>query len=155
MPGLKQGDIITGWDGNAVAKFRDLPRLVAATEAGKAVDVAILREGKEMTLSVTTGSMPTPEKVASLPAKSAKEGLAGTGITVADLDPAARSRFGLDEAAKGALVRHVAPRQPGLDARRPGGRRDRARHLHPGRDRRRLPSRRWSRSARTAARRCC
>ena len=31
---------------------------------------------------------------------------------MADLDPAARSRFGLDEAAKGALVRHVAPDSP-------------------------------------------
>lgn len=110
--GLKQGDIIVRWDGAAVEKFRDLPRLVAGTKTGKAVELAILREGKEMTLSVTTGSMPTPEKVASLPAKPAKEGLAGTGITVADLDPAARSRFGLDEKAKGALVRHVAPDSP-------------------------------------------
>ena len=110
--GLKQGDIIVKWDGAAVEKFRDLPRLVAGTKTGKAVALAILREGKEMTLSVTTGSMPAPEKVASLPAKPAKEGLAGTGITVADLDPAARSRFGLDEKAKGALIRHVAPDSP-------------------------------------------
>ena len=110
--GLKQGDIIVKWDGATVEKFRDLPRLVAGTESGKAVELAILREGKEMKLSVTTGSMPTPEKVASLPAKPAREGLAGTGITVADLDPAARSRFGLDEKAKGALIRHVAPDSP-------------------------------------------
>ena len=107
--GLKQGDIITEWDGNAVAKFRDLPRLVAGTEVGKAVELGILRKGKAMTLSVTTGRMPTSEKVANLPAKPAKEGLAGTGITVADIDPAARNRFGLDEAARGALVRHVEP----------------------------------------------
>ena len=65
-----------------------------------------------MTLEVTTGLMPTAEKVASLPAKPVKEGLAGTGITVADIDPAARSRFGLAEAAKGALVRHVASDSP-------------------------------------------
>ena len=110
--GLKQGDIIVKWDGAAVEKFRDLPRLVAGTSQGKVVEVAILREGKKMTLPVTTGSMPTSEKVASAPAKPAKEGLAGTGITVADLDPAARSRFGVDEAASGALVRHVAPDSP-------------------------------------------
>ena len=110
--GLLQGDIITKWDGAAVAKFRDLPRLVAATKAGKVVDLAILREGKAMTLPVTTGLMPRSEKVASLPAKTARSGLAGTGITVADIDPAARSRFGLDEAAKGALVRHVDSDSP-------------------------------------------
>jgi len=110
--GLLQGDIIARWDGTAVAKFRDLPRLVAGTKSGKVVEVAILREGKEMTLSVTTGLMPTSQKVASLPAKPAKEGIAGTGITVADIDPAARSRFGLDKAAKGALVRHVDPDGP-------------------------------------------
>ncbi len=110
--GLQQGDIITGWDGAAVGKFRELPRLVAGTEAGKVVELAILREGKPMTLSVTTGLMPAAEKVASLPAKPAKEGLAGTGITVADIDPAARSRFGLGESAKGALVRHVESDSP-------------------------------------------
>ena len=110
--GLKQGDIITKWDGTAVEKFRDLPRLVAGTKAGKAVELAILREGKAMTLSVTTGLMPVAQKVASLPAKPAKSGLAGTGITVADIDPAARSRFGLDEAAKGALVRDVENDSP-------------------------------------------
>ena len=110
--GLLQGDIITKWDGAAVAKFRDLPRLVAATKTGKVVDLAILREGKAMTLPVTTGLMPRTGKVASLPAKTAKSGLAGTGITVADIDPAARSRFGLDEAAKGALVRHVDSDSP-------------------------------------------
>ena len=110
--GLLQGDIITKWDGAAVAKLRDLPRLVAATKTGKVVELAILREGKAMTLSVTTGLMPRTGKVASLPAKTAKSGLAGTGITVADIDPAARSRFGLDEAAKGALVRHVDSDSP-------------------------------------------
>ncbi|MDE0060590.1 MAG: Do family serine endopeptidase [Defluviicoccus sp.] len=110
--GLEQGDIITKWDGAAVEKFRDLPRLVAGTEAGKVVELAILREGKAMTLSVTTGLMPTAQKVASAPAKPAREGLAGTGITVADIDPAARSRFGLDEAASGALIRHVESDSP-------------------------------------------
>ncbi len=110
--GLKQGDIIAKWDGAAVEKFRDLPRLVAGTEAGKVVELAILREGKPMTLKVTTGLMPTAQKMASAPAKPAREGLAGTGITVADIDPAARSRFGLDEAAKGALIRHVESDSP-------------------------------------------
>ena len=91
------------------------------------------------------GLMPRSEKVASLPAKTARSGLAGTGITVADIDPAARSRFGLDEAAKGALVRHVDSDSPAWSRAGPRGRRDRAGHLHAGEVPPPTPSRRSSR----------
>ncbi len=111
--GLAQGDIVTAWGGVEIEKFRDLPRLVAATSSGKVVEVGILRNGKAMTLSVTIGQMPRTGQVASAKTMPAQDGLPGTGITVADIDPAARARFGLDEAAEGALVRHVEQDSPG------------------------------------------
>ena len=44
--GLASGDIILSWDGGAVERLRDLPRLVAATPAGQSVAVDLWRQVK-------------------------------------------------------------------------------------------------------------
>src|SRR6204780_3080033 len=45
--GLMAGDVIVKFDGKEVKESRDLPRLVASMAAGKQVEVAVLRSGKE------------------------------------------------------------------------------------------------------------
>ncbi|MBN1341096.1 MAG: PDZ domain-containing protein [Phycisphaerae bacterium] len=59
--GLRPGDILTEFDGHAVdARIReDLPlfnRLVLSTPIGKAIKVTAIREGKPMTLTLTTAA---------------------------------------------------------------------------------------------------
>ena len=44
--GIKQGDVITEYDGRKVNGSDDLPRLVAETTAGRDVPVTVVREGK-------------------------------------------------------------------------------------------------------------
>ena len=64
--GLEVGDVIVRFDGKEVKDSRDLPRIVASTSVGKAVDVAIVRKGQEMTKQVTLGRLEDTEKQASL-----------------------------------------------------------------------------------------
>jgi serine protease Do len=51
--GLKSGDVIVKFDGQPVEEVSELPRLVAAVQPGKTVDVVILRNGKKQTVHVT------------------------------------------------------------------------------------------------------
>ena len=54
--------MIVRFDGKEVKDSRDLPRIVASTPVGKAVDVAIVRKGKEETKQVTLGRLEDGEK---------------------------------------------------------------------------------------------
>jgi hypothetical protein len=51
--GLKPGDVITTLDGRWTASIHDVYAAAADAQPGRAADVVILRDGKEMTLSVT------------------------------------------------------------------------------------------------------
>src|SRR5690606_23637651 len=61
---IETGDVIIRFDGKDVHEMRDLPRVVAESPVGKAVDVVLLRDGKEMTVKVTLGRLEDGEKQA-------------------------------------------------------------------------------------------
>jgi serine protease Do len=110
--GLEAGDVVLAWDGQDVDEFKDLSRLVAATEAGETVQVALWRKGQEKSVSVVTGSLPEEAAVAALEDESHPEadGLekpAGTGLTLTDLSPEQRERFRLEADLEGALIVEV------------------------------------------------
>ena len=53
------GDVITAVDGQPVQTMDDLSSyLFLSTKAGQSVTLTILRQGKQMTLNVTTGTIP-------------------------------------------------------------------------------------------------
>ncbi|PKH25802.1 serine endoprotease DegQ [Enterobacterales bacterium CwR94] len=54
--GIKSGDIITSVEGRKITSFAELRAKIGTTAPGKAVQVGLLREGKEQTLSVTLDS---------------------------------------------------------------------------------------------------
>ncbi len=60
--GLRQGDVIRRFDGRPVDDSTHLPAAVAATPAGKQVAMTVLRDGKEVELTVTIGRMPGEER---------------------------------------------------------------------------------------------
>ena len=62
--GMLQGDVIVIFDGHEVEDVRDLVQTVGNTEVGKAVDVVVVRDGEQVTLSVTLG-LRDDEKLAS------------------------------------------------------------------------------------------
>ncbi|KQS72677.1 serine protease [Rhizobium sp. Leaf371] len=84
---IKTGDVITKFDGRDVAEMRDLPRVVAESPVGKAVDVIVIRDGKEMTVQVTLGRLEdadvanaeTPPSSDDAPADGGEDGNVGPG----------------------------------------------------------------------------
>lgn len=57
--GITEGDVIRRFGGIDIEDMRTLPRAVAEVSPGEAADVGIVRNGEQMTLSVTLGLLPT------------------------------------------------------------------------------------------------
>ena len=55
--GLKEGDVITEFDGKPVDNTEDLTRFVRRCEPGSEVQVKIMRQGKAQTIKVTIGKL--------------------------------------------------------------------------------------------------
>ena len=64
--GLMAGDVIVKFDGKEVKELRDLPRLVASMPVGREVEVVVIRNGKELTKTVTLGRLEDGEKKTAL-----------------------------------------------------------------------------------------
>jgi len=124
--GIKNGDVITGFDGKPVPDSRALPREVADTAAGKAVNVDVIRSGKKMTLHAVVAKLQDndddskPKAPAALTAKPATKPTR-LGLSLAPLDDAARSKYKLPKDASGVVVTNIDPVGPSADKNfRPG-----------------------------------
>jgi serine protease Do len=118
--GLKSGDVITAFNGNAVSDANELRNLVAATQPGTDAALTILREGREQQLKVTLG-----ELTASSDGGSRDEGEGGggeqseggkLGLIVVPLTPEIASRLHLPEDKQGLVVNGVDPSGPAAEA---------------------------------------
>jgi serine protease Do len=124
--GLRNGDLITGFDGKGVSDDRALPRIVADTPIGKTVNVDVLRKGKKQTLHIQVAKLAEdarPDKPAKAPPAPVKKQsrLAQLGLTLGALDDAARARFKIGAGVQGVLVTAVNPASPaGEKSIRPG-----------------------------------
>ncbi len=114
--GIKEGDVITEYDGRKVARSEDLPRLVAETPAGREVAVTVVRDGKPMRLQAKVAKLDEPDqKVASEAGEKGK-----LGVAVEPVTPAIAKELGLKE-AKGVVVKRVEEGGPASNAGiRPG-----------------------------------
>jgi len=85
--GLRTGDVILKFDGQAVRDSADLPPMVTQTEVGKRVPVEIMREGKRQTIDITLARRPENQAVArnsgggSVPDQRTNENYAVQGLT--------------------------------------------------------------------------
>ena len=114
--GIKPNDIITEVDGNKVTSSRELTAKAAALRVDDQVNVTLLRDGKENTVSLKVGRHPR-----TLAQKGETESGAetGYGIQVTDLTPELARRLNVD-AEHGAVVTGIEPgskaAQAGLEA---------------------------------------
>ena len=53
--GIEAGDIVVEFNGKPVETMRALPRLVADTPPGDAVEIVVMRDGEEVTLEIEVG----------------------------------------------------------------------------------------------------
>ena len=109
--GLKAGDVIVGFGGAAIKDVTDLQKRVAAVEPGRPTPLTVVRERKNVTLSVKVGEQPSDEE-----AMAAPEGRDDIlGLTVEPLTPETAQQNRLS-AKSGLLVTEVAPGSPGAAA---------------------------------------
>ncbi|MDH3637435.1 MAG: DegQ family serine endoprotease [Gammaproteobacteria bacterium] len=118
--GLKTGDVIVNYDGQAVKRMRDLPRLVADTPAKREVRVKVWRDGENRTVAITVDAAPQSEVVARA-ADSEATAKPRLGVTLSALTDDLRTRYRISSNAEGVLVVDVAPDSPaGKKGVRPG-----------------------------------
>jgi serine protease Do len=125
--GLMAGDVIVKFDGKEVKESRDLPRLVASMAVGRQVDVVVVRNGKEVTKTVTLGRLDDGEKKTAALANDKDDSLKTDAVTKAlgmefsALSDEARKTFKIKDSVKGVIVTAVNPGSAAAE-----------RGLHPG-----------------------
>lgn len=111
--GLKAGDIILRFDGKEVPDVRRLQRIVANTPVDRTVEVVVWRDEKEVTVAVHVGELEAYEELATA-ARGDEGGKGGkadqkktietVGLTLSTLTADLRTRYDLDEEAKGVMI---------------------------------------------------
>jgi serine protease Do len=105
--GLKQGDVITHYNGKAVADNNQLRNAVASTAPGTSVPVQILRNGKSETLQATVGELTAAKERSEGP--SAERGRGKYGMSVQPLTPEIAEGAGVPRGTQGLIVSDVDP----------------------------------------------
>ncbi len=123
--GLETGDVVVKFDGKDVKEPKDLSRAVAATAVGKAVDVLIIRKGKEETRKVTLGRLEDDKPVqASLKAAPEAEKPAtqkALGLDLTGLSKELRTKYKIKDSVKGVVVTGVDSGSDAADKRLSAG----------------------------------
>jgi serine protease Do len=113
--GVEAGDIITKFDGKAIEKSSDLPRLVGNTKPGTRSQVTVMRRGSSKDLAITVAEIedqPTRTAQRAQPERKPEPSGAGQplGLALADLTDAQKKELSVKggvriEAAEGAGAR--------------------------------------------------
>jgi serine protease Do len=111
--GIKESDIIKQFDHKPINNIRDLLNIVGQTEVGKRVKVVILRDKKELTLSVEVGER--PEDLEEL-SKKVEDKVAQNwrGLEVEEITSENRQHFRIEE-KKGVVIVGIEPDSPADD----------------------------------------
>ena len=102
--GIRQGDVIVAYQGQAVRDVGDFRNRVSLTPPGTRATVTILRDGKRRKLDVTLGKLDQTATAAAGPGHSADE----IGLTVQTLTPELARQFDV-EPGDGVVVTRVEP----------------------------------------------
>jgi len=110
--GLEPGDVVVKFDGKDVKEPKDLSRIVAGTAVGKAVDVLIIRKGKEETKQVTLGRLEDTDKPVQASIKTAPEAekpatQKALGLDLTGLSKDLRTKYKIKDSVKGVIVTGV------------------------------------------------
>lgn len=111
--GIEPGDVVITFDGKDIKEPKDLSRVVADTTVGKAVDVIIIRKGKEETKQVTLGRLDdgekaTPASVKTTPDAAEKPATQkALGLDITGLSKDMRSRYKIKDSVKGVVITSV------------------------------------------------
>jgi serine protease Do len=105
--GLKRGDLIIGLDGKPVADPVGLRNLVASLSPGTKIELKIMRESAEHTLSATLVELTDKTTASKTEIKNSLK-----GVTVQELTAGLREKLDIPENLNGVVVTSVAPDSP-------------------------------------------
>ena len=112
--GIKTGDVIIGYDGNAVDTPTTLRNLVADTPVGKEVEVKLIRDKRIMSIKVKIAEQ-TKQVVEASRQSETTQGSSNTmlsGLTVQNLTPQIAGQLNLPAQSPGVVVTDVDPSSP-------------------------------------------
>jgi serine protease Do len=125
--GIEPGDVVITFDGKDIKEPKDLSRVVADTAVGKAVDVVVIRKGKEETKQVTLGRLddgdkPVPASIKSQPDPADKPVTQkALGLDLTALSKDLRTRYKIKDSVKGVIITNVDTGSDAADKRLSAG----------------------------------
>ncbi len=117
--GIQKGDIILDVNGKPVAGANELRMTISMMSPGTSVKVNVLRNGRQLPMTVQLAELPNPQENASLGQSDQQNALAG--VSVDNLTPDAARQLNLPPSTSGVVVTDVDPSSPAADS-----------GLHPG-----------------------
>jgi len=109
--GIQNGDVIREYNGQTVPDSGSLISLVTQTDPGTVVTLAILRNGKPLSIKVTLGERPT--NLGTIAGQGqGPSGSALEGLSVQNLTPAIRDSLGIPSTVSGVVVSNLDPNSP-------------------------------------------
>jgi Do/DeqQ family serine protease len=105
--GVRRGDVIVAFNGEAVRDTNTLRNRVADAKPGSSAPLIVVRDGRERTLTVELDEAQAPRSAAQAAESEGEQ--ARLGVTVAPLTPELSARAGLPRDTKGLLVQAVDP----------------------------------------------
>ncbi|MEP4704817.1 MAG: Do family serine endopeptidase [Hyphomicrobiales bacterium] len=114
--GIAAGDVVVTFDGRPVKEMKDLPRMVADTPVGEAVDVEVFRKGKTLKFKVDLGRLEEGEKLANNDSTrsgtekekpNSDDPTVILGMTVTELTEELREKYKVADSIKGLVITHV------------------------------------------------
>lgn len=106
--GMKEGDIVTKFNGKEIGSAGQFRSSVATTDPGQKVEIEVYRDGKPMNFSVTLAQLEADvPPVAASSDEPVGEKLSDLGIAVQEANSNLAKKYGLPESAKGVVVTFV------------------------------------------------
>ena len=107
--GIKSGDVITAVDGVTIKNAHDLAKKIAEMAPGTSVNLAILRNGKQESMTLTLGQLLEQRQAQAQSDENDNTGVPRLGLTLAPATDVAGA------AGKGVVVTGVDPNGPAAE----------------------------------------
>jgi len=105
--GIKEGDLIIYFDGEKVKNPSNLKNLVSSTAPGTKSKITLIREGKELTITVLLEEMDNDDPLVKNTDSSS--GFKQFGLDVRELTNQYRNKYGISEIDDGLVIISVNP----------------------------------------------
>ncbi|MDX5299989.1 MAG: PDZ domain-containing protein, partial [Gammaproteobacteria bacterium] len=104
-PGMKAGDVIVSYNGQAIDRTEELPPLVGRVPAGGTAELDVVREGQRQRIQVTIAELPDDGQAQAAPGGGAAAPSNLLGVTVEALTEQQLKEAGIDS---GVLITGVS-----------------------------------------------